>query len=78
MLDMFVFSLKDRQDVMVAQYQKDGQVGPPPGACPLAAFPSENPPFAASLLVRYSPRLEKDLGTIQRLAPKNEGFGSVG
>jgi hypothetical protein len=23
-----------RQDIMVAQYQKDGQVGPPPGACP--------------------------------------------
>jgi len=45
------------KDVMVAQYQKDGQVGPPPGA--------------------YSPRLEKDLGTIQRLAPKNEGFGSA-
>ena len=24
-----------RQDIMVAQYQKDGQVGPPPGACPV-------------------------------------------
>lgn len=41
-------------------------------------FQVKNPPFAASLVVRYSPRLEKDLGTIQRLAPKNEGFGSVG
>ena len=45
MLDMFFFLLKDRQDVMVAQYQKDGQVGPPPGACPLAAFPSEKSAF---------------------------------
>ncbi|CAK9026048.1 unnamed protein product [Durusdinium trenchii] len=45
------------KDVMVAQYQKDGQIGPPPGA--------------------YSPRAAKDLGTIQRLAPKNEGFGSA-
>eukprot|EP00434_Breviolum_minutum_P021053 symbB.v1.2.018574.t1/scaffold1485.1/size118442/6 len=65
------------KDVMVAQYQKDGQVGPPPGACPWLLFQVKNPPFAASLVVRYSPRLEKDLGTIQRLAPKNEGFGSA-
>ena len=28
--------------------------------------------------VRYSPRSQKELGAIQRMAPKNEGFGSVG
>jgi hypothetical protein len=26
---------------------------------------------------RYSPRLQRDLGSVQRLAPKGEGFGSV-
>ena len=26
---------------------------------------------------RYSPRLQRDLGAVQRLAPKGEGFGSA-
>jgi len=45
------------KDIMVAQYQKDGQVGPPPGA--------------------YSPKSLKALGVVQRMPPKNEGFGSA-
>ena len=31
----------------------------------------------SSKLRRYSPRLQRDLGAVQRLAPKGEGFGSA-
>eukprot|EP00930_Biecheleria_cincta_P051905 TRINITY_DN37121_c0_g1_i1.p1 TRINITY_DN37121_c0_g1~~TRINITY_DN37121_c0_g1_i1.p1 ORF type:complete len:581 (-),score=74.19 TRINITY_DN37121_c0_g1_i1:89-1831(-) len=45
------------KDAMIRQYEKDGQMGPPPGA--------------------YTPGCVQDIGSVMRMPPRNEGFGSA-
>lgn len=45
------------KDTMIRQYEKDGQLGPPPGA--------------------YNPGCIQDVGSVMRMPPRNEGFGSA-
>lgn len=45
------------KDAMTKQYEKDGQIGPPPGA--------------------YNPNASQDVGSVLRMPPKHEGFGSA-
>eukprot|EP00440_Ansanella_granifera_P046171 gb/GFBE01050004.1/.p1 GENE.gb/GFBE01050004.1/~~gb/GFBE01050004.1/.p1 ORF type:complete len:582 (+),score=78.86 gb/GFBE01050004.1/:1-1746(+) len=52
-----MFSSSVPKDAMTRQYERDGQVGPPPGA--------------------YSPQAAQDVGSVLRMPPRNEGFGSA-
>ena len=55
---------------MVAQYQKDGQVGPPPGACPWQLFLLKNASPCSISGCQVQPTVGEGPGNDPKISPE--------